>query len=167
MLTLLLGGARSGKSALAVELARAQARPVTFVATATATDPDMQARIERHRAERPPGWRTIEDADLDRALDEVAVEDCLLIDCLSIWTGRAMAAHDHDEVVTLAGALAARAQRRPGLTIAVSNEVGMGVHPVSALGREYRDVHGHVNAAWAREADRAVLVVAGRTLELG
>jgi adenosylcobinamide kinase/adenosylcobinamide-phosphate guanylyltransferase len=168
VLIVLVGGARSGKSALAVELGRAQAAPVTFVATATATDRDMEARIARHRAERPTGWRTIEEPlDLAGAIAATAPDACLILDCLSVWTGAAMAQSDPDTVQAAAERVAPLAAQRPGLTIAVTNEVGMGVHPVSALGRDYRDVHGRVNAIWSKAADRSFLVVAGRLLELG
>jgi adenosyl cobinamide kinase/adenosyl cobinamide phosphate guanylyltransferase len=167
MLILLLGGARSGKSALAVQLAKAQGVSVTFIATATVTDHDMRARIDRHRAERPPEWRTIEEPhDLAAAIGQAAPDECVVIDCLSIWTGTAMSLCDEERVQALSADMASAAHARGGLTIAVSNEVGMGVHPVSAIGRDYRDLHGRVNAIWARTADRAFLAVAGRLIEL-
>ena len=161
-LTLLTGGARSGKSALAVAWARAQDAPVTFVATGEAGDDEMADRIARHRAERPAGWATIEEPRrLGDAIARVAPSDCLVVDCLSLWVAN----------VLEEGADAERAARaaaaRPGMTIAVTNEVGMGLVPMTAVGRRYRDLLGTVNATWSRHADAAYLVVAGRTLRLG
>jgi adenosyl cobinamide kinase/adenosyl cobinamide phosphate guanylyltransferase len=166
-LVLLTGGARSGKSALAVAIAARQARPVVFVATAQPGDAEMAARIARHRAERPPGWRTVEEPlELDRAIGAVPAGSCLVIDCLSLWVANAMAAREDAEIEAAAGAAAARAARRDGPTVAVTNEVGLGVVPDTPLGRRYRDVLGRVNAVWATAADHALLVVCGRALVL-
>jgi adenosyl cobinamide kinase/adenosyl cobinamide phosphate guanylyltransferase len=170
-LVLVTGGARSGKSALAVEIAAAQQRPVAFLATAQAGDAEMAARIARHRAGRPRGWRTVEEPlALESAIAAIAAGDCLLIDCLSLWAANALAAGDADgdaDAVEAAGrAAAALAARRAGPTVAVTNEVGMGVVPATPLGRRYRDVLGRVNATWAAAADHALLVVCGRALVL-
>jgi adenosylcobinamide kinase/adenosylcobinamide-phosphate guanylyltransferase len=164
-LVLLLGGARSGKSALAVELAGARA---TFVATATAGDDEMAARIARHRAERPAGWTTLEEPlALGAALDSITPDESVVVDCLSLWVANLVAAGwDDGAVEAEAEAVAARASARPGLTVAVSNEVGLGIVPETPLGRRYRDVLGRVNALWAAEAERALFVVAGRAIEL-
>jgi adenosylcobinamide kinase / adenosylcobinamide-phosphate guanylyltransferase len=167
-LTLLLGGARSGKSTLALRRARASGAPVVFVATAEARDAEMTARIERHRAERDSGWATVEASlDLAGALGGAPAGACVVVDCLSLWVANRLE-HGDDEpaVLRLANAAAQRAAHRSGPTIAVTNEVGMGIVPVSALGRRYRDVLGRVNAIWADRADTAALVVAGRTLAL-
>jgi adenosyl cobinamide kinase/adenosyl cobinamide phosphate guanylyltransferase len=167
-LTLLLGGARSGKSALAVRRVAALGSPVLFIATAEALDDEMASRIARHRAERDAGWTTVE-APLDpaAALAEAPPQACVVLDCLSLWVAnlvqRGLA---EEEVVRRAADAAALAAGRQGPTIAVSNEVGMGVVPEFELGRRYRDVLGRVNAAWAAHADEALLVVAGRTLAL-
>ncbi len=166
-LTLLLGGARSGKSTLALRRAAAVGTPVVFVATAEALDPEMEARIARHRAERDPSWTTIE-APLDprRALAGAA-RACVVIDCLSFWVANLLrSGFGEDEILGRAAAAAALASDREGPTIAVSNEVGMGVVPEYELGRRYRDLLGRVNAAWAERAEEALLVVAGRTLTL-
>jgi adenosylcobinamide kinase / adenosylcobinamide-phosphate guanylyltransferase len=167
-LTLILGGARAGKSRLAERLASAQGTPVTVIATATASDDDMRARIARHQADRPDGWATIEEPrDLGAALARLAVDDCVVIDCLTLWTSNLMAEpHDDAAIETEARRVSVIAAARSGPTIVVSNEVGMGVHPETDLGMKYRDVLGRVNAIWARAADRAVLVVAGRALDL-
>ncbi|HEX6603075.1 MAG TPA: bifunctional adenosylcobinamide kinase/adenosylcobinamide-phosphate guanylyltransferase [Solirubrobacterales bacterium] len=167
-LTLLLGGARSGKSSLALARARALGVPVVFVATAEALDAEMEERVARHRAERDPAWTTVE-APLhpERALAEAPPEACAIFDCLSLWVANLVQRDVSEaEIVQRSWRAAEDAAARPGLTIAVSNEVGMGVVPEFELGRRYRDALGRVNAAWAEHADEALLVVAGRTLEL-
>jgi adenosyl cobinamide kinase/adenosyl cobinamide phosphate guanylyltransferase len=162
-LTFLLGGARSGKSSLAVELAERAGGPVTFIATATAGDDEMAARIEAHRAERPGTWTTVEEPI--RLLDALeAAEGTVVVDCLSLWVANLLedAATEIEEQAVAAASVAARR----GRTIAVSNEVGLGVVPATPLGRCYRDVLGRVNAAWAEAAEVTLLVVAGRALPL-
>lgn len=167
-LTLLLGGARSGKSALAVARARAFAGSVRFIATAEALDAEMEDRVARHQAERDRAWTTVEaPLDLERALTEVPVEACAIVDCLSLWVANLVQGNlDEEEVAKRPQRAAEIAAARPGPTIAVSNEVGMGVVPEYELGRRYRDALGRANAAWAAAADEALLVVAGRTLNL-
>jgi adenosylcobinamide kinase/adenosylcobinamide-phosphate guanylyltransferase len=168
-LVLLLGGARSGKSALALERGRAWGGPVTLIATGEAGDEEMAERIRRHRAERPAEWSTIEEPlDLAGALARVDDDSAALIDCLSLWVANLLGRGDGDDAVEeQAAAVAAQAAARGGLTVAVSNEVGLGVVPDTALGRRYRDVLGRVNANWAAAADEAQFVVAGRPLRLG
>ncbi|MGH3022255.1 MAG: bifunctional adenosylcobinamide kinase/adenosylcobinamide-phosphate guanylyltransferase [Gaiellaceae bacterium] len=168
-LTFLVGGARSGKTALALRLAAETDGPVVFVATAEARDEEMAARIARHRAERPEVWRTVEaPLDLAGALAAVPEEACVVLDCLTLWTSNALEAGWSDEAVErAAGEVAAAVAARAGLTLVVSNEVGLGIVPDTPLGRRFRDVHGRVNAVFAAAAERACLVVAGRTLELG
>jgi adenosylcobinamide kinase / adenosylcobinamide-phosphate guanylyltransferase len=156
-LVLYLGGARSGKSRLAVERATSSGAPVSFIATGEAGDEEMAARIELHRRERPPEWTTIEEPlDLATVLSSVPDGDTAVVDCLTLWV-----ANGGGEDSALEAATA-----RSGLTIAVSNEVGLGIVPANALAREYRDTLGRVNAAWAAAADEAWFVVAGRTLRL-
>jgi adenosylcobinamide kinase/adenosylcobinamide-phosphate guanylyltransferase len=164
-LIVLLGGARSGKSRLALGLGGAEA---TLIATARAVDAEMADRIRRHRDERPAAWTTVEEPiDLRGALAGVDPERTAVVDCLSLWTANLLEAGWRDaEVEQEAEATAALAAGRSGTTIAVSNEVGLGIVPVTPLGRRYRDVHGRVNAAWTEVADRAALVVAGRMLDL-
>jgi adenosylcobinamide kinase/adenosylcobinamide-phosphate guanylyltransferase len=168
-LTLLLGGARSGKSALAVRRARAFAVPVVFVATAETLDGEMEERIARHQAERDEGWETLEaPTDLAGALGAVPTPACAIVDCLSLWVANLIQRDQAEgEVLRLAAEAADLAAARSGPTIAVSNEVGMGVVPEYELGRRYRDALGRVNAIWAERAAEAHLVVAGRTLALG
>jgi nicotinate-nucleotide--dimethylbenzimidazole phosphoribosyltransferase len=168
-LTLLLGGARSGKSALAVRRARASERPVVFVATGEARDAEMAERIARHRAERDPGWSTVEaPLELAAALDSAPAGACVVVDCLSLWVANLIERGEGENAVVALAADAARlAATRGGPTIAVSNEVGMGLVPEYELGRIYRDLLGRANAIWADHAAEAMLVVAGRPLALG
>ena len=166
-LTLLIGGARSGKSALALRFA-ADADEVVFVATAEARDEEMAERIERHRRERPAAWQVIEEpVTLREAIDAAPPNACVIVDCLSMWVSNLLEAGWADEAVEAEAEKAARAAaERPGASVAVSNEVGLGVVPATSLGRRYRDVMGRVNATFAASADEALLVVAGRSLPL-
>lgn len=165
-LTFLVGGARSGKSSLALELARASGGPVVFLATGEAGDAEMADRIALHRAERPAGWTTVEESrELAAAVAAAPAGACLVVDCLSLWVANVLES-GAAAVETEAAAAAAIAAARDGLTIAVTNEVGLGVVPATPLGRLYRDVLGRVNATWSRAATDAYLVVAGRTLRL-
>ena len=167
-LVLLTGGARSGKSALAVQLASRHGGPVVVIATAEPGDEEMVERIRRHREERPAEWSTVEEPlDLEGALEGAPVGALVLVDCLSLWVanllGRELPDEDVDERVACAAGIAAA---RPGGCIAVTNEVGWGVVPDNPLGRRYRDLLGRVNGVWAAAADRAGLVVAGRLVPL-
>jgi adenosyl cobinamide kinase/adenosyl cobinamide phosphate guanylyltransferase len=161
-LTFLLGGARSGKSALAVELASQWDGPVTVIATAEAGDAEMAERIARHREERPSGWTTVEEpVELASAIELAPADAAVLVDCVSLWVANVIDA----DVETLNERVVAAAKQR-ARAIVVSNEVGLGVVPVSALGRRYRDVVGRVNAQWAAAADEAAFVLAGKMLRL-
>jgi len=167
-LVLLLGGARSGKSALAVALAQASRLPVSFLATAEARDEEMSERIARHRADRPAEWTTIEEPlELAGAIDAVGADSCLVLDCLSLWVANMLErGADEGLIEERAREAAARVAARSRLSIAVSNEVGLGIVPVTELGRRYRDVLGRVNMLWAEAASGSALVVAGRVLNL-
>jgi adenosylcobinamide kinase / adenosylcobinamide-phosphate guanylyltransferase len=165
-LTLLLGGARSGKSALAVELGRRHDGGVTFVATSPSVDGDLDQRIARHRADRP-AWPTIEEPlDLAGALER-AGDDLAIVDCLTLWVNNLLHRGDADnDVEVLSAATAGIAAGRAAPTVVITNEVGLGVHPATELGRRYRDLLGRVNQQWAAAAQRAVLLVAGRAVAL-
>jgi adenosylcobinamide kinase / adenosylcobinamide-phosphate guanylyltransferase len=161
-LTFLLGGARSGKSALAVELASQWDGPVTVIATAEAGDAEMVERIARHREERPSGWTTVEEpVELASAIELAPADAAVVVDCVSLWVANVL---DGDVEILNERVVAAAKQR--ARAIVVSNEVGLGVVPVSALGRRYRDVVGRVNAQWAAAADEAAFVLAGKMLRL-
>lgn len=161
MITLVLGGARSGKSEVAEGLCR---EPVTYVATGIARDGDgdMAARIAAHRARRPATWTTIEaaaPADLPAVVRD-APTSTVLVDSLTTWVAEA------PEFAVDAGALCAALAARPGDAVLVSDEVGLGVHPSTEAGRLFRDRLGELNRQVATAADRVLLVVAGRVLAL-
>jgi adenosylcobinamide kinase/adenosylcobinamide-phosphate guanylyltransferase len=159
VITLVLGGARSGKSELAERLVVRAGQPVTYVATGTATDDDMAERIAAHRARRPVEWQTVEaGSDLAGAIADLS--GSVLVDSLGTWLAGL------DEFAADAGRLAAALAARPGDTVVVSDEVGLGVHPSSAVGRKFRDALGQVNRAVADHADEVLLVVAGRVIRL-
>ena len=165
-LTLVLGGARSGKSRHAEGLVTATAPPWIYVATAQAFDEEMSERIAQHISRRADGWNTIE-APLDLA-DMVKKNGHLgrtmLIDCFTLWLSNVMlVGRDVDAACdTLIAALAAA----PGPIVAVSNEVGLGIVPDNALARRFRDAQGRLNQMVAARADRVVLMAAGLPLAL-
>jgi adenosylcobinamide kinase/adenosylcobinamide-phosphate guanylyltransferase len=158
---LVLGGARSGKSAYAQSLAEATAPQRIYVATAEAGDAEMAARIARHRAERGDGWTTLEEplalADALRA--QARAGRALLVDCLTLWLSNVMLAgrEAEAEVARLADAI----RTLEGPAVIVSNEVGLGIVPEHKLGRAFRDAQGRANAEIARACDAVILVVAG------
>jgi adenosyl cobinamide kinase/adenosyl cobinamide phosphate guanylyltransferase len=166
-LTVLIGGARSGKSALALERA-ASAEDVVFVATGEARDEEMAARIERHRRERPGHWETVEEPLALRAvLGSADPAACLVVDCLTLWVANLVEAGRADDEIEVEATEAARAAAaRRGETLVVTNEVGLGVVPDTPLGRRYRDVLGRVNEHFVSMADEALFVVAGRAMPL-
>ena len=165
--TLVIGGARSGKSSLAVRLASSYALPVTLVATAQAGDNDMAERIDRHRAERPSHWSTIEEpTDLRRAIDHSG-NSFVIVDCITMWVANLIFGdRSDDEIREKACDLAARLAERAAPAVVISNEVGMSIHPETELGRRYRDLLGWVNSDFAAVAERSLLMVAGRATVL-
>jgi adenosylcobinamide kinase / adenosylcobinamide-phosphate guanylyltransferase len=165
-LTLVLGGARSGKSRLAESLITAAAAPPwIYVATAQALDAEMTERIAHHRLRRGTGWQTTEAPhDLAGAIGTTAPDAALLVDCLTLWLTNRMLAEADIEVDT--AALEKALARRQGPTVLVSNEVGSGVVPDNALARRFADLQGRLNQRIAGSADRVVLVVAGLPLTL-
>jgi adenosyl cobinamide kinase/adenosyl cobinamide phosphate guanylyltransferase len=167
-LLVLLGGARSGKSRLAVKLALETASPVTIIVTGEGRDDEMTARIAAHRAERPPGWEAVEEPHaLEQAVAAVPFDRVLLVDCLSLWVANALERGDDGDTIEAAAAASARlAAQRSKLTIVVSNEVGLGLVPPTPLGRMYRDLLGSVNSTFVDASHEAALVVAGRRLAL-
>ena len=167
-LTVLLGGARSGKSALAQRLAARWDGPVTVLVTGEAKDGEMAARIARHRAARPPGWATVEEPlELEAALAAVPAGACVVVDCLTLWVANLLEQGLPDgRLQERARAAAGLAAARAAPTVAVSNEVGAGIVPAEPLARRYRDLLGQVNAAWVAAADQALLLVAGRAVPL-
>lgn len=165
MLTLLLGGARSGKSTLAVQMAERQSAPVVFIATAEAFDDDMAQRIACHREERPAHWTTVEcPVRLAEAVAAAPADAFVVVDCLTVWMANLMV-HGTERGAAVAELLAALG-RRVAPTIVVSNEVGMGVVPEHPMGREYRDDLGRLNQQVAALAHTTLLLVAGKATRL-
>jgi adenosyl cobinamide kinase/adenosyl cobinamide phosphate guanylyltransferase len=164
---LLLGGARSGKSDLALRLALESGLAVTFIATGAPGDDEMVERIRRHRDARPAGWTTLEaPIDLLGAVEAAADGDMLIVDCLTLWVANLMeAGREAGDIDRLADAVADRLGERRG--VVVTNEVGLGIVPANEMARRYRDLLGSVNARFAAGADKAVLMVAGRAIDLG
>ena len=164
--TLLLGGARSGKSSRALALAEESSLSPIFVATATAGDQEMAERIARHRQERSHRWRTIEEPlRLVETLGSVSSEGrVVVVDCLTSWLANLMFAERpwEPEVARLADC----ATRSAGPVMFVANEVGWGIVPDTPLGRQFRDAQGRLNQSMAAACDRVELVVAGLSLRL-
>lgn len=158
----ILGGARSGKSRHAVAAQPSRGR-VAFIATAQAGDGDMAARIARHRAERPAHWTTIEEPfDVAARFGELRGVDAAVIDCVTVWIANRILRGDTDDAIF--AEVDALTRQLPGAAFdvtLVSNEVGEGVHPETALGLRFRDTLGIVNQRLAAACDRAVLMVAG------
>ncbi len=167
-LTLLLGGVRSGKSRLAVRMADAWGGRVAVIATGEPRDEEMAERIRRHRAERPPAWAVVEEpVDLEGALTRIPDGALVLVDCLTLWVSNLMERSLSDsEIEERAGKATSLAATRESPSIAVTNEVGSGIVPADDLARRFADVLGRVNAIWAQEAERVLLVAAGRVVPL-
>jgi adenosylcobinamide kinase/adenosylcobinamide-phosphate guanylyltransferase len=172
-LYVLIGGARSAKSSLAVEWGRRTGETITYVATAprpedaSELDADMAARVDRHRLERPADWTTIEESvDLSGAID-AAGGTPVIVDCLTLWTSNLMWIGRSDaDIDELAVRTAEHAAGYGRPVLAITNEVGLGVHPETELGRRYRDVLGRVNQRWVAAAEHSMMLVAGRAVEL-
>lgn len=166
MKELILGGARSGKSALAERLAVESQLAVIYVATGTAGDEEMATRIAHHQERRPTGWGLIEESThIAAALQEAAApERCLLVDCLTLWLNNVIA----DEALFRKerAALLEILPRLPGRVILVSNEVGMGIVPLGELTRRYCDEAGRLHQDMAQVCDRVTFVAAGLPLVL-
>lgn len=164
----MLGGARSGKSELSSRLASAADGPVVVVVTAEARDEEMTERIRRHREARPATWTTVEvPVELAAAVRDMGLDAFVVLDCLSLWVSNAIEAELGDEqIVDEAREIASTLAKREAPAIVVSNEVGLGIVPMNALARRYRDTLGRVNATFIGEADRAYFVVGGKALAL-
>ena len=161
--TLVLGGVRSGKSRYALALAESLVGPRVFVATATVTDEEMEAKIARHKLERSEAWTTVEEpVELGRVVRELGVESgVIVVDCLTIFAAHTMGGREA-EIDALLAALGDAVCD----VVLVSNEVGSGVVPAYESGRKYRDLLGEINQRVARVADDVVLMVAGLPLAL-
>jgi adenosylcobinamide kinase/adenosylcobinamide-phosphate guanylyltransferase len=158
---LILGGARSGKSRYASELARALSDAPVMLATSRAWDDDHAARIARHKADREPEWTTIEE---ERAIARADLAGrVIVVDCVTLWLTN-LSAHakwDHEAAHAAAKAELARVSRIDATWIFVSNELGMAPHAATASARKFVDVQGFLNQAIAARADAVTLMVAG------
>lgn len=174
--TLVLGGARSGKSGYGEKLAteRGPTADILYVATAQPFDTEMKARIERHRLERPGHWKTLEEPlDLVQALSK-HTPDLILLDCVTLWVSNLLLSCDASApdqeiegmILDRAAALFASIREKRTDSILISNEVGFGIVPDNRLGRLYRDLLGRVNQQIAAAADEVILMVAGIPLTI-
>lgn len=168
MKQLILGGVRSGKSRLAEQHALATGLPVSYIATATAEDEEMQARIAHHQAQRPDHWLLVEEPRaLATALQRhAAANHCLLVDCLTLWLTNLLCAQDESRLQTEVSAFLKILPSLPGHIILVSNETGMGVVPMGELTRRYCDEAGRLHQAVAQSCESVILTVAGLPLHL-
>lgn len=162
--TLILGGARSGKSVHALRLAAEP--PHVFIATAEALDDEMAERIRLHQAERGDDWKLAEvPLDLADAVQTHGAEgSTLLVDCLTLWLSNLI--HHERDVDAATEALLAALAGAPGRAVLVSNEIGMGLAPMNALGRAFRDAQGRLNQRVAAAADRVEFIAAGLPITL-
>ncbi|MBC9250232.1 bifunctional adenosylcobinamide kinase/adenosylcobinamide-phosphate guanylyltransferase [Pseudomonas alcaligenes] len=163
MLELILGGARSGKSRLAEQLAEGSGLAVTYIATSQALDGEMNERIGHHRARRPASWALVEEPlALARVLGAQAAADrCLLVDCLTLWLTNLLMLDDDGRLQAERDALLACLGELPGRIILVSNETGLGVVPLGELTRRYVDLAGWLHQDIAARSQRVVFTVAG------
>jgi len=170
-ITLLLGGARSGKSSYAQSLAEATGKSVTFIATAQALDEEMSLRIHKHRAERPAGWKTLE-IPLDIASHAQQIKsDLVILDCITLLASNLLMQFVKDDLVDESRYTPALQKEVNGLItmirkqeqewIIISNEIGLGLVPAYQMGRVYRDGLGWANQRLAREAEKVIFIVAG------
>ena len=170
MRELILGGARSGKSALAEQRAEQSGLAVTYIATAEAGDGEMVERIAHHRARRPADWHLLEEpVQLARALAENAANDrCLIVDCLTLWLSNLLANELPDEGRFSAErtALLEVLPQLPGRVILVSNEVGLGIVPLGEITRRFCDESGRLHQAVAAVCERVTFVTAGLPMTL-
>ena len=170
-ITLILGGARSGKSSHAQRLAEMTGKPVTFIATAQALDEEMTARIQKHRLERPAGWETLEiQCDIAAHVTQIK-SDVVVLDCITLLVNNLLMQFVKDDLVDEVLFMEAVRKELEALIAAIheqdqewfiiSNEVGLGLVPPYQMGRVYRDTLGWANQRLAREADKVIFMVAG------
>lgn len=173
---LILGGARSGKSSKATEIARAHDK-VIYLATGVPTDEEMENRIARHKQDRPDSWKTIEEpvevGEVLERLESDSFSGAVILDCLGFWLSNTMREEKLEEPGELEDFVQlkvteelGRARKADFELLVVSNEVGMGVIPESSAGRKFRDALGRANQAVGRLADKVYLMVAGLPLQL-
>ena len=176
--TLVLGGARSGKSTYAEKIALEQILPVTYLATAECRDKEMEKRIEIHRLRRPPSWKTWEGEPRDLPGAVASASGLLLLDCLTMWLTRLFLSYPESEGEDEAAWLSREAEiaaltrelcgsvREDSSLIIVSNEVGFGLVPPYLMGRRFRDMQGRMNQICASYSENVILVAAGCPLAI-
>lgn len=164
-LSLVVGGARSGKSRLAEALVTQSGKPRRYIATAEAWDDEMRARIDAHRNDRGAAWETVEaPLDLCSALASAKPSEAVLVDCATLWlTNHLLAEHD---LTAESQALLLALARCPAPVVVVSNEVGFGIVPENALARRFRDAQGRLNQQIAAQADLVIGVMTGLPMVL-
>jgi len=170
-ITLILGGARSGKSSYAQTLAESSGKLVTFLATAQALDDEMSARIQKHKAERPTDWQTLEVLLNIASHVEQIKSDLVILDCMTLLATNLLMQFVKDDLVDEAPFTKAIHEEVDDLLVAIragekdwiiiSNEIGLGLVPPYQMGRVYRDLLGWANQRLAREADKVIFMVAG------
>ena len=167
-LTLITGGARSGKSALAQKIGEAWRGQVCFVATATAGDEDMADRIARHRRERPASWTTMESpVEVASDIRGVAEGSLVIIDCVTMWVSNLLLqGYEAEKVEEAAATLSEFLGQRESPSVVVTNEVGLGIVPDNELARRYRDTLGRVNQLIARQAGVTLFASMGQVTKL-
>ena len=168
-LIFILGGARSGKSSYAVELAKKSQKKVAFIATAQICDQEMTERIELHKKSRPKQWKLVEESRDIASILPTLEEECelVLIDCLGLLVSNLLASDLTDEEIEIRiNELIESAQQINVTTIIVSNEVGSGIVPMNALARRFRDLLGQSNQLIARQADEVILMQAGIPIKI-
>lgn len=170
-ITLILGGARSGKSSYALKLAEESRKPVTFIATAQAFDDEMSARIRKHKTERPANWQTLElPLNIAPSVSQIQ-SDVVILDCITLWMTNLLMQFVKDDLVdevpfmqatqTETKSLLAAIRKTEQKWLIVSNEVGLGLVPPYQMGRVYRDGLGWANQYLAKAADQVIFMVAG------
>ncbi|MFC1592016.1 bifunctional adenosylcobinamide kinase/adenosylcobinamide-phosphate guanylyltransferase [Thermodesulfobacteriota bacterium] len=164
-IVLITGGVKSGKSSWALEYAEKDTAARAFIATATARDEDMAARIRAHQAERAQRWTTIEEPGAIAGLIETAAADydVVLVDCLTLWVSNLLTLEElpRDEILQRCAELAGVLERVRGRVLLVTNEVAMGIMPADALSRRYQELLGRLNSDIGRIADSVYLMVCG------
>ncbi|MCL2336946.1 MAG: bifunctional adenosylcobinamide kinase/adenosylcobinamide-phosphate guanylyltransferase [Firmicutes bacterium] len=167
---LVTGGARSGKSEVAEQLAAGFTGPVIYLATAGVCDEEMKQRVHKHRERRPAHWVTVEETQrLTMVLEKAAIGSCVLVDCLTLWLTNLLLDEsplEEKEILAELARLIETARSRDLTLILVSNQVGCGVVPENRLARLFRDLAGLVNRQAAAQADLVYLVTAGIPVEL-
>ena len=169
---LILGGARSGKSAYAEKLAQESGKKVTYIATAQVYDAEFGSRVQHHKDRRPADWALVEEPHyLAQTISHLAAPDqCIIVDCLTLWLAQWLCPDcnppQNSNLEQQRDALLALLPTLPGTVILVSNEVGMGIVPLGEINRKFQDAQGRLNQAVAALAHQVTFVAAGLPLKL-